>query len=1102
MELTGKTSLLSRDLKRILSAIDGKSSATELMEKAGGAPEKFTSGLDKLKAEGFVRELVSGASTSANSILPPIPSEAGEDLDFTAIATGAARKPEFVAKWKAEEEAQRREEQSTRVDITRQTQLKVEEEARQKAADEAKAKAQAEARRRADEVRRQSEALEVKRRAEEEARRKIEEETKRKLAEEARAKAELEAKRQTEMDMRRRAEEEAQRKALEEAKRVALEEAKRVAEIKRKAEESARRIEEEEAEARKRAEMDPRWSAEDEARRHEESTEPPKINEEKERRELEEAKARAEEVVKRKAEEETRRAAEAEAKRKADEANRVRLEDEARRIAEVVARRKAEEEARRAAEAEARRVAEEEARRKAEEEARRKAEAEARRRAEEEARRKAEEEARRRAEEEARRIAEEEARRKAEEESRRRAEDEARRIAEAKRKAEEEMRRKIEEEARRRIEDEARRIAEADARLKAEEDARRRSEEQARLAAEAKRKADEEQQRRIEAEARRAIEDEAARKTAADAQRRAQEEARRNAEEQAARRAAAAKVAHDRGVDSRLMEPAGSPQAAPGTNLFATDAKFERASDAAQKGGLQRPSALSDADRAEADEVSRLVNQRRVLDETSSRAAAARQKQARDDDQLPVLPGSRGEHSRSPGAELRGRAAERRPERDLDSPLSREMRSDAGPASVAGGRSVTHSVPPPDVTETPLPTRRSRRRLGRALVTTVVLGALVAGAGYLATRGLDVPFYESIASQYFGKPVRIGAASWSLLPRPAMQFNTVTIGAAAEVKLNVVRATPEILTFIGDERRFSSVEINGATISSEILAAIPGAAGRSGTNMSIGRLAAQNVEIADRTWTLSNMAVTAEMKGTRGAANIMIRDAAKSMSIALTSGTTGRTHFEVNAQTINPLGASFALTDFEARGTYTAEELTVEKFDGRIFNGVVRGAARMRLRGDAMSINGTLEAKVIEAPMLASGLFESGQINAQGRFSGVAKDLGSLLASPVLDMTFTIDRGALRNVDVSRILQNVENLNGTTSLTNAAGTFQLNAGRAGVTGLRFNTGPIITTGSAVAEPRGAVSGLLNVEMRTPAGLMRGSAALGGTIAKPAYTRAR
>ncbi|MGF2623491.1 hypothetical protein [Bacillus cereus] len=134
--------------------------------------------------------------------------------------------------------------------------------------------------------------------------------------------------------------------------------------------------------------------------------------------------------------------------------------EEAREREEVEARRKAEEEARKREEVEARRKAEEEVRKQAGAEARRKAEEEARNQAEAEARRKAEEEARKHAEAEARRKAEEEARKRAE--AHRRAEEEARKEVEARRKEEE---RKLEEVRKRRLEEE-KKIKEAQQRQK------------------------------------------------------------------------------------------------------------------------------------------------------------------------------------------------------------------------------------------------------------------------------------------------------------------------------------------------------------------------------------------------------------------------------------------------------------------------------------------------------------------------------------------------------------------------------------------------------------------------------------------------------------
>ncbi|MED3447720.1 hypothetical protein P4483_28020 [Bacillus thuringiensis] len=204
---------------------------------------------------------------------------------------------------------------------------------------------------------------------------------------------------------------------------------------------------------------------------------------------IEEAREREEVEARRKAEEEERKRAEAEVRRKAEE--------EARKQAEAEARRKAEEEAREREEAEARRKAEEE-RKRAEAEARRKAE-EARKREEAEARRRVEEEARNQAEAEARRKAEEEARNQAEAEARRKAEEEARKRAEA------EAGRRAEEEARNQAEAEARRKAEEEARKRAEAEAHRRAEEEARKEVEARRK---EEERKLEEVRKRRLEEE------------------------------------------------------------------------------------------------------------------------------------------------------------------------------------------------------------------------------------------------------------------------------------------------------------------------------------------------------------------------------------------------------------------------------------------------------------------------------------------------------------------------------------------------------------------------------------------------------------------
>ena len=733
----------------------------------------------------------------------------------------------------------------------------------------------------------------------------------------------------------------------------------------------------------------------------------------------------------------------------------------------------AEEDARRKAEDDGRRKAAEEAKRNVEEEARRKAEAEAKRKAatEAEARRRAEEEVRRQEEEEAQRIVMEQARRRVEEEVRRQAEAHAKRQAEedARRRVDEETRRKIEEEARRRVEEESRRIAEEDARRRVEEEARRAAEEQA------KRSAEEGTRRRVDDEARRRLE----------------ELARLRSE--AAKSGTGRRKAPSQADDGDLDLGKNSP----GASLFAPDTQFEAARDAALRGTPPKESALSAADRAEADEVAQLVNRRREKDELASKAQL-RKAESRSVE----LPGARAPEQRTPSESVPVSARARE---SAVGDSSRELRTTTPAPSRQESREMARADEPAASVApvpSPTPTRRTRRKMGRAPVAIVLCGLLVAGVGYVVTRDLDVKFYESIASEYFGVPVQIGAADLSLLPVPAMRFKQILIGGPNGVKVDAVRAVPSVLSLLGDDRKFSSIEINGATVASQTLIGIPGTAAPARAKMSIASIDASGVTIVDPSWTMTNMGVTLQIGGARGVSTVMIRDAGQSMSITLTAGTGGRGKFEFNAQKINPFGASFELTDFEARGIYGANEFVVEKFDGRIFDGVLRGTAKILPRKGAFAISGTLDARSMKLQKLAPGLFESGEANSQGTFTGASQSIDKLLGSPTLEMAFTVDRGTVRGFDTSQVIQGARTFGGTTTATGGAGTLQVNGARVNIPAFRYSVGTVSASAVAAIDANGNLNGQVAAEQRSVAGVMRGSVTMGGALSNPSFTRAQ
>ena len=366
MEVTGKTSLLARDQRSLLSHVDGKATVGDLQHKIEKLSEaKLNQFLARLIRDGFVREFVS----APNSLSPQSQLGTRQDLDFS----------EFIPQDKARDAAMQAAEAAQIARAVQESRVRAEKADAQRAAHGAKPAA-------AESARQEAEAqAKAKRIAEDNARRELEAKAKREAEEKARLEAEAKAKREAEEKVRREAEAKAKREAEEKArleaeakaKREAEEKVRREAEVKakREAEEKARR----EGEAKAKRETEEKARREAEAKREAEekaqeaAARAQREEEERARREAEEAEAQArreageraeharrgwqvraererEEKMRREAEEENQRDAEKEAKQRLLEDERTR----ARADAERAARERREQRAREKAEADAR----------------------------------------------------------------------------------------------------------------------------------------------------------------------------------------------------------------------------------------------------------------------------------------------------------------------------------------------------------------------------------------------------------------------------------------------------------------------------------------------------------------------------------------------------------------------------------------------------------------------------------------------------------------------------------------------------------------------------------------------------------------------------
>src|SRR6267143_331496 len=285
-EASGKTSLLKREHRAVLAAIDGRATLADVAQKSGNEYDtEFQRLIIQLDKDGFIREVSSGAAAgpAAGAAKPAGKLDTAIDLDFSSLASSqkantapqptrpppppAPRAPAVDMAAKAAAERRAKEQEAALHRARKEAEEKAQgERERQRAEAEAKVRAETEAKVRVEAEKKLREETAHKARADAVAKA---QELKAKLDAERKAREEAERR----LEEERRAREEIERKAREEAERIrqeAEERARREMEVLRQQIEEDRKAREE-AERRSREEMSrARLEADERARRAEE----------------------------------------------------------------------------------------------------------------------------------------------------------------------------------------------------------------------------------------------------------------------------------------------------------------------------------------------------------------------------------------------------------------------------------------------------------------------------------------------------------------------------------------------------------------------------------------------------------------------------------------------------------------------------------------------------------------------------------------------------------------------------------------------------------------------------------------------------------------
>lgn len=1059
-EASGKTSQLSRADRSVLSAIDGKTSLTEVQKKFEKLDKpKFEALIQQLDKDGFIREVSSGSQSAAPTTArpaaaaakaappPPKPasSDDGDGLDFTqaikipskAPAPAAPKPPQIDLAAAARAGVERKKEEDGTLDYRSRQELQ----AKMKAEADAKAKADAEAKAKAD----------------------------------AETKAKLEARARVEAEVRARAA--ANAKAASEAKAAA--DAKSRAEAEEKARAEAEAKVKAEAEAKVKAELEAKARADLEAKGRAEA----------------DAKMQADAEAKVKAAHEAAERSAAEAKAKTDAADRDR------QAAEDRARKEMEEKARRDEEIMRQRL---EAEMKAQLENERKARAEEDRKREEEAK-KREEEAKKRREEEDRRRKEEDERR-AKEDAERRAKEEA----ERKKREDEERKRAHDEGQRKELEATAKRDAEA-LRQKLE------AEMKAKLEAERKAREEEDLRKRKETDERRSREY---------VERRAQEEAERKARDDAEAKARADAAASLPKIAATLP-PAQAPKAAAapaasaasaalGDDLLADLDSFgkreeeeQREKEEAERKAKEEAERKAKAEaesraKEEADRKRREEEERARKDEEEKRAKEEAERKEREEE----------ERRKEEEAERKRKAKEA-----LAAKQAEEKAARAGAGAKPGKKSGAKAAADDDigVSDDDLDTddlKRDQkvaaemaRKVAREQPAVAVSGGrpkkwgkpvaialfvlLVAGLGALHVMPLSTAEYEKAASEAMGLPVKISSARLSMITGLEVKLEGVSIGDA--VKIRVVHGSPEVGSLLGSRKAFSRMDLEGVSISqSQVADALLGKV--AGENFRVARITIKQL-VLDGPLKLPALDIDAAVSGDGSLQSVKLTGADKLVVQLLPKG--GDIAFEISAGSLAlPFVPALILSEFSMKGSANRAGVTTAEFDGRAYDGVISGSARIRW-GATWTVEGELRARGVKVAVFAPALVSDGKVEGRGAYTMTGTKPATLYESARLQGEFKIEKGVLGSFDLSRALQSGgANSSGTTIFNELTGQGVYDKGTVQITSASVTAGAMNAGMGLNIDANGALSGRVVADVKTANQNVRATLNISGKVQDP------
>ena len=336
----------------------------------------------------------------------------------------------------------------------------------------------------------------------------------------------------------------------------------------------------------------------------------------------------------------------------------------------------------------------------------------------------------------------------------------------------------------------------------------------------------------------------------------------------------------------------------------------------------------------------------------------------------------------------------------------------------------------------------------------------------------------------------------SLWPQPHLVLEGVAVGQYADINATKINVYPAILSFLGEQKEISALEVEGLTVDQQDLSRLSQwfstAARNPAFKLSTVLLKDSSIKVPNVEMPTFNADIQLDGKGEFASAaltsdNLVVNIAPSNNAFKVDIHARGWQ---------SPLGPAITFDDLHAEGMLTRDQLELKKVEGSLYGGTIQGNLLLKWANGWQS-NGNFELTKIDLAEATPAVSElanlQGRLYAQVDIDSTANSWDDLIASSNVRARFEAEHGEIGGLDLSRAAAGREQVGGVTRYEQLSGNWARKDDRYQLTQLVLKAGPLDAQGEIGISSQQDLSGRLQTHLNLGARQMQARINLAGKL---------